>query len=142
MIVGIDPGERRVGVAVADLETRFARPHEVIDRQETDAAVRISAIVQELGAELIVVGRPTGLSGRSGPAVELQREFVAELTEAVSVEVQEFDERFTSVVADRGLRSAGVKGKDLKTRRDAVAAQVMLQDYLDATKPSIEGERA
>ena len=141
MIVGIDPGERRVGVAVADLETRFARPLEVIDRQEVDAIGRISAIVQELGADLIVVGRPTGLSGRSGPAVESQGEFVAALTEAVSVEVREFDERFTSVVADRGLRSAGVKGKDLKTRRDAVAAQIMLQGYLDATKPSIEGGR-
>lgn len=142
MIVGIDPGERRVGVAVADLETRFARPHEVIDRHEVDAIVRIVAIVQELEADLIVVGRPTGLSGRSGPAMESQGAFVAELTGAVSVEVREFDERFTSVVADRGLRSAGVKARDLKSRRDAVAAQIMLQDYLDATKPSIEGERA
>lgn len=141
MIVGIDPGERRVGVAVADLETRFARPLEVIDRQEVDAVGRISAIVQELKAELVVVGRPTGLSGRSGPAIESQRPFVAALTEAVSVEVREFDERFTSIVADRGLRSAGVKDKDLRSRRDAVAAQVMLQDYLDATKPSIEGEQ-
>ena len=51
MIVGIDPGERRVGVAVADLETRFARPLEVIDRQATDAVERITAIVQELEAE-------------------------------------------------------------------------------------------
>ncbi len=142
MIIGIDPGERRVGVAVADLETRFARPHEVIDRQQVDAVGRISAIVQELGAGLVVVGRPTGLSGRSGPAVESQEEFVAELAEAVSVEVREFDERFTSVVADRGLRSAGVKAKDVKSRRDAVAAQIMLQGYLDATKSSIEGGRA
>jgi putative Holliday junction resolvase len=53
--------------------------------------------------------------------------------------VREFDERFTSVVADRGLRAAGVKAKDLKSRRDAVAAQVLLQDYLDATKP-VAGE--
>jgi len=142
VIVGIDPGERRVGVAVADLATRFARPFEVIDRQEVDAVGRISAIVRELRAELVVVGRPTGLSGRAGPAVESQRDFVAEMTDALSVEVREFDERFTSVVADRGLRSAGVKAKDLKSRRDAVAAQVMLQDYLDATKPSIEEERA
>jgi len=142
VIIGIDPGERRVGVAVADLETRFARPHEVIDRQQVDAVGRISAIVEELGAGLVVVGRPTGLSGRSGPAVESQEEFVAELMGALSVEVREFDERFTSIVADRGLRSAGVKAKDLKSRRDAVAAQIMLQGYLDATKPSIEGERA
>ena len=137
MIVGIDPGERRVGVAVADLETRFARPLEVIDRNQTEAAKRIAAIVAELEAELVVVGLPTGLSGRSGPAVESQRRFVAELTEALTVEVREFDERFTSVVADRGLRLAGMRTKDLKSRRDAVAAQVMLQGYLDATKPRV-----
>ena len=142
MIVGIDPGERRVGVAVADSETRFARPLEVIDRQATDAVERITAIVQELEAELIVVGRPTGLSGRSGPAVELQQRFVAELSAKLSVEVREFDERFTSVVADRGLRSAGVKDKDLKSRRDAVAAQILLQDYLDSTKPVAGEERS
>ncbi len=139
MIVGIDPGERRIGVAVADPETRFARPLEVIDRQATDAVGRISMIVQELDAEFIVVGRPTGLSGRSGPAVEAQQQFVAELAAALSVEVREFDERFTSVVADRGLRAAGVKTKHLKARRDAVAAQVLLQDYLDATRP-VAGE--
>ena len=139
MIVGIDPGERRGGVAVADPETRFARPLEVIDRQATDAVGRISMIVQELDAEFIVVGRPTGLSGRSGPAVEAQQQFVAELAAALSVEVREFDERFTSVVADRGLRAAGVKTKHLKARRDAVAAQVLLQDYLDATRP-VAGE--
>ena len=141
MIVGIDPGERRVGVAVADPETRFARPLEVIDRQATDAVGRISMIVQELDAEFIVVGRPTGLSGRSGPAVEAQQQFVAELAAALSVEVREFDERFTSVVADRGLRAAGVKTKHLKARRDAVAAQVLLQDYLDATKQVADEEK-
>ena len=142
MIVGIDPGQRRVGVAVADLETRFARPMEVIDRKKTDAPARIAAIVTELEAELVVVGLPTGLSGRAGPAVESQRRFVAELTDAVGVEVREFDERFTSVVADRGLRSGGTRTRDLKSRRDAVAAQVMLQDYLDATKPRvIDGDR-
>jgi len=141
VIVGIDPGERRVGVAVADPETRFARPLEVIDRQATDAVGRISTIVQELDAEFIVVGRPTGLSGRSGPAVEAQQQFVAELAAALSVEVREFDERFTSVVADRGLRAAGVKAKHLKARRDAVAAQVLLQDYLDATKQVADEEK-
>jgi putative holliday junction resolvase len=142
VIVGIDPGERRVGVAVADPETRFARPLEVIDRKATDAVGRIAAIVKDLDAEFIVVGRPTGLSGRSGPAVESQQRFVAELVAALPVEVLEFDERFTSVVADRGLRSAGVKTRDLRSRRDAAAAQVLLQDYLDATKPVADEDQS
>jgi putative Holliday junction resolvase len=136
VIVGIDPGERRVGVAAADLETRFARPVEVIDRRSVDAVTRIIDLVQELGAELIVVGRPTGLSGDSGPAVAAQQEFVAELAGATSVEVREYDERFTSTVAERALRAAGKSTRDMKAQRDSVAAQVMLQDYLDATRPS------
>jgi putative Holliday junction resolvase len=133
VIVGVDPGERRVGVAVADLETRFARPLEVIDRRETDAVTRIIAIARELDARYIVVGKPTGLSGRAGPAVAAQQEFVEALRAASPVEVRDYDERYTSVLADRGLRSAGVKAKDLKALRDAVAAQVMLQGYLDST---------
>ena len=122
-----------MGVAVADFETRFARPLEVIDRKETDAVERIIDIVREFEAHYIVVGKPTGLSGRAGPAVAVQQEFVEALTAASPVEVREYDERFTSVLADRGLRSAGVKAKDLKALRDAVAAQVMLQGYLDST---------
>jgi putative holliday junction resolvase len=141
VIVGIDPGERRVGVAAADLETRFARPVEVIDRQSVDAVERIVALVRELGAELVVVGRPTGLSGRSGPAVAVQQEFVAELVKATSVEVREYDERFTSAAAERALRAAGKNAKNMKAQRDSVAAQIMLQGYLDATKPLADGER-
>jgi putative holliday junction resolvase len=136
VIVGIDPGERRVGVAAADLETRFARPVEVIDRRSVDAVKRIIDLVRELGADLIVVGRPTGLSGGAGPAVTAQQEFVAELAGATSVEVREYDERFTSTVAERALRAAGKNAKDMKAQRDSVAAQVMLQGYLDATRPS------
>lgn len=123
-----------MGVAVADLETRFARPVEVIDRKKTDAVERIIDIVREFDAHYVVVGKPTGLSGRAGPAVEVQQEFVNALTAASPVEVREYDERFTSVLADRGLRAAGVKAKDLRALRDAVAAQVMLQGYLDSTK--------
>jgi putative holliday junction resolvase len=136
VIVGIDPGERRVGVAAADLETRFARPVEVIDRRSVDAVKRIIDLVRELGADLIVVGRPTGLSGDSGPAVAAQQQFVAELIGATSVEVREYDERFTSTVAERALRAAGKNAKEMKAQRDSVAAQIMLQDYLDATRPS------
>lgn len=133
MIIGIDPGERRVGVAVADEETRFARPLEVIDRRVEDAVLRIAALARDLDAECIVVGRPVSLSGRAGPAVEAQRAFVAALAEASPAVVREYDERFTTVVAERALRASGGKAAARKELRDAVAAQVMLQDYLDST---------
>lgn len=133
MIVGLDPGERRIGVAVADLETRFARPYEVIDRSAGDAVGRVLEIVAEVGAERIVVGHPVGLSGRSGPSVQKQSQFVEELRSRSPVDVSEYDERYTTVVAESALRRAGVSAKRRKALRDAVAAQVMLQGYLDAT---------
>ena len=118
---------------MADLETRFARPFEVIDREKTEPVRRIIDIVRELEAEYIVVGRPTSLSGRAGPAVAAADEFVEQLRARAAVEVRAYDERFTSVLAERGLRSAGIKARDMKSLRDAVAAQVMLQGYLDST---------
>lgn len=132
MMLGIDIGARRVGVAVADLETKFARPLEVIDVESVDPVVRIAELVADLGAERIVVGKPVGLSGREGPAVAEQAAFVARLRSAVSVEIDEFDERLTTVVANQGLRAGGGRRGSQKQLRDAVAAQVMLQGYIDS----------
>jgi putative Holliday junction resolvase len=131
MILGIDPGERRIGLAVADDETRFARPFEVIDRTQTDAIVRIGEVIRELGVTLVVVGRPVGLSGIEGPAMESQKTFLVALRAAIDVDVDVFDERLTTVVAERGLRAGGASAKRRKEMRDAVAAQVMLQGYMD-----------
>ncbi len=134
MILGVDPGSRRTGVALADLETRWARPLEVIDRRDQDPVSRIVEIVAEHEVGLIVVGRPVGLSGRSGPAVEVQQRFVAELREQAPVDVEEFDERLTTVVAERRLREGGASATKRKQIKDAVAAQLMLQDYLDSRR--------
>lgn len=134
MILGIDPGSRRIGVAAADRETRFARPLEVIDTASTDPVARISRLVRDLEADLVVVGRPVSLSGRSGPSVEARSEFVRSLREALEVLevlVVEHDERLTTVVAEQGLRAAGGRAKARKKVLDAVAAQVMLQGFLD-----------
>ena len=132
MIMGVDPGERRTGVALADRETRWARPLEVIDAREVDPVVRIADLVGEHGATVVVVGRPVSLTGGSGPAVDVQQEFVARLRSAISVPVEEFDERLTTVAAERRLREGGASTARRKAVKDAVAAQLMLQDYLDA----------
>lgn len=134
MIIGVDPGERRTGVAVADLETRWARPLEVIDAQDTDPVARIAELAMELNTTVVVVGRPTTLSGDSGPAVEAQQDFVARLRAAVEADVEEFDERLTTVAAERRLREAGATAATRKAIKDAVAAQLMLQDYLDSRR--------
>ena len=131
-VIGVDPGGRRVGLAVADLETRIARPFEVVDVQLADPVVRIDELVTELGATTVVVGRPTTLAGTAGPAVEVQQKFVAALRASLTVPVVETDERLTTVMAERALRSGGADRDERKALRDAVAAQILLQDYLDS----------
>lgn len=131
MILGVDPGLRRVGLAVADERTRVALPVEVIDVQRIDPVTRIVELARDRSASVIVVGRPVGLSGQPGPAVQAQGEFVARLRAAVSVPVEEFDERLTTVIAERNLRARGSSARTRTKVRDAVAAQVMLQGYLD-----------
>lgn len=134
MILGIDPGQRRVGVAVADSETRFARPLEVIDRSTTDPVERIVELVRSLEVERVVVGLPVGLSGRHGAAVGAQRDLLETLRARLSIDVLEFDERFTTVLAERAMVASGARNRARRTKRDAVAAQVMLQGYLDSTR--------
>lgn len=136
MILGVDPGERRVGVALADEETRFARPLEVIDAQAADPVRRIAELVAEHTISLVVVGRPLSLSGEAARAVDDAAPFVTALRDALPVEVVEHDERLTTVIAERSLRAGGAR-RDARARlRDAVAAQVMLQGYLDAGRPA------
>ncbi|MDQ3963463.1 MAG: Holliday junction resolvase RuvX [Actinomycetota bacterium] len=134
MILGVDPGSRRVGVAIADTETRFAHPLEVIDATETDPTVRIAELVREHEVNVVVVGRPTSLSGRAGPAVDAQQAFVDGLRAVLEVSIVEHDERLTTVLADQGLRAGGASRKTRAAQRDAVAAQVMLQSYMDSTR--------
>ena len=133
MILGIDIGTHRVGIAAAHEETRFAHPLEVVVVAERDPIERIAEVVAEIEASCVVVGRPTSLSGDSGPAIHKQAEFVDRLCAALDVEVVEYDERLTTVVANQGMRAAGTSRSSQKNLRDAVAAQVMLQGYLDST---------
>jgi putative holliday junction resolvase len=134
VIVGVDPGTKRVGIAIADLETRFARP---VETAETETAVaRIAEIVNDSKADTVVVGRPVSLSGEPGRAVQAYEGFVEELRSTLPSEVTivEYDERLTSVIAENALRSAGVSTKDARGKVDQIAAQVMLQGYLDSRR--------
>ena len=131
-VLGVDPGSKRIGIAIADLETRFARPLEVLTAG-TAAIREIARLASVNGTTTIVVGKPIGLSGKEGPAVDTQRRFVEKLRAATPVDVVEYDERLTTVVAEAGLRAAGAKSQNRNEIRDAVAAQVMLQGFLDAS---------
>jgi putative Holliday junction resolvase len=141
----LDVGERRIGVAVGSVEDGLAVPVEVIDRNVVaNLWETIERYATSRDVDVIVVGMPFSLDGTMGPQAQETTAFVGELKNKVSAEVETWDERYSSVEADRLLRAAsggrGSRKKNLELRRtaqDAVAASVMLQSYLDAKR----GER-
>lgn len=132
-ILGLDVGERRIGVAVADEGVRVALPVAVVERRELPADLgAIARLVQEQGAEAVVIGLPISLNGSLGPQAEAVKAFGQDLAARLSLPVEYWDERLSSVEAQRRLASAGHRGPKAKARRDAAAAAIVLQSYLDA----------
>jgi putative holliday junction resolvase len=136
-LLGVDYGKARVGLAVSDPARQIAFPLEVRERrgQDADAAYfRELAEREEVGG--LVVGLPVHLDGREGPAAVEARAFGAWLAEATGLSVVFCDERFSTVQAESALWEAGLTHRLRKERRDKVAAQMLLQAYLDAGCPA------
>jgi len=131
--LGLDPGERRIGVALSDPLGMIAQPHCVIDRRSQDVATELRRIVAEEDVTRIVIGLPTSLDGQERAAALAARQFGVEVMDATGLEPVFADERFTTSVAERALIEGGVRRAERKLKRDKVAAAVMLQGYLDST---------
>lgn len=130
-VMGLDLGARRVGVALSDSGRALATPYEVIDRVGADLAARLREIVADEQVEAVVVGLPVSLSGQEGPAASAARDQAARLEEELAVPVEMFDERLTTVAAQRPLMELDMKGAARRRVIDKVAAAVMLQSWLD-----------
>ena len=129
-ILGIDFGHARIGVAISD-ELRFlAHPLETIS-SDRKAVARIAEIVREKKIAGVVVGIPRTMSGEVGKAAQETLEFVEKLRTVLPCEVAVWDERLTTVAANRALREAGKKTRATRGYVDQVAAQMILQGYLD-----------
>ncbi|HEX4869070.1 MAG TPA: Holliday junction resolvase RuvX [Acidimicrobiales bacterium] len=131
--LGIDLGTKRIGVALSDSAGTLATPYEVVprsgDRQRDHR--RIAALAEEAGAELLVVGLPLSLDGSDGPAATAARHEATELAAATGLPVELWDERLTTVTADRDLIALDMKAPARRKVIDKVAASVMLQAWLD-----------
>lgn len=130
-VLGLDLGSRRIGVAVS--AGTIATPHSVLERstdRATDHAA-IAALVEEVEAERVVVGLPLSLDGNMGPAATAAAEEAEALGDVLAVPVETYDERLTTVTADRSLSSLGLSGQARRRVVDKVAAAVMLQAWLD-----------
>jgi len=133
--MGLDIGERRVGVAIGDELGMISSPLTVVQRRDGDLAeLRDLAIAK--GVDRLVVGLPTGLSGREGPQAATVRQFADALGTAVGQDIRIvfWDERLTTAVAERTLHESGRWRRRQKGDVDAVAAAVILQGYLDACR--------
>src|SRR4051794_31950929 len=134
-MLGVDLGSRRIGLACSDPTGTIASPLRVIERSG-DVVSDHRAIVEaarEWEAECIVVGLPLSLSGAEGPAARGVRVEIEGLREVAGpmLAIESHDERLTTVTAERDLLAAGLKRDARRGWRDAVAAAVMLQSYLD-----------
>ena len=131
--LGLDLGERRIGVAVSDAGGVLATPYETVPRMGDRPREhrRLAELVAETGAEVVVVGLPLSLDGSAGPAARHVRREVTALQRALDVPVETYDERLTTVTADRSLRTLEVRGARRRQVVDQVAAAILLQAWLD-----------
>ena len=137
--LGLDVGERRIGVALSDPEGIIATPFEMVlasgNGPESDIA-RVLELVRENDAGLIVVGLPLSMDGSAGPQARRVQAFVNELSARAPVPVEVWDERLSTVVSQRLMRDAGTKKRRRQERRDIAAAAVILQGFLDRVRAS------
>jgi putative Holliday junction resolvase len=139
-ILGIDFGRARIGVAISDELRLLAHPLETIPANK-DSAKRIAEIVRERKIDKVVVGIPRHMSGELGAAANEALEFATKLRALVPCEVETWDERLTTVAANRALRDAGKKTRQTRNIVDQVAAQMILQGYLDRQSAAKEVPR-
>jgi len=135
--LGVDPGKRRVGLAVSDELGFLAHPLETIDTKVLDPIERIAEIAREKSVATIVVGVPRNMDGSYGPAADHAKELINTLRASLtSCKVIGWDERLSTVQASRGLQASGVDARKQKGVIDQAAAVVILQSWLDS-RPSL-----
>lgn len=122
-----------MGIAVSDESKLLAQPLQFIPAHPYDKfLMQLKLLLEERQVERIVVGLPRNMDGTYGPAAEKVREFVATLRQEITLPIQTWDERLTSVQANRYLREAGQRGRKQRERVDQTAAAILLQSYLDS----------
>lgn len=142
-LLGVDYGSVRIGLAISDADRRIASPLATYQRRGRDADVAFFRnLVREEAVVAFVIGLPVHLDGREGNKAAEARAFGRWLCEVTALPATFWDERFSTVEAESHLLAAGLTNKRRKARRDRVAAQILLQAYLDAGCPPETAPRA
>lgn len=131
-IMGLDIGDRRIGVALSDPGEILASPHTTIVRKDDDQVIHsIMDIVAKYDVRCIVAGVPYSMDGRVGKQASEVIAFIEKISKAIDIPVKVQDERLSTVAANNLLKEAGRRRDKLKERRDSAAAAFILQGYLD-----------
>jgi putative pre-16S rRNA nuclease len=139
-LLGVDHGSKRIGLAVSDPDGRVALPMTVMARTGRSDAIEIVELARREGAERIVVGLPLSSDGSRGPQATVALRFGERLAAAAGdIPVVFWDERFSTAEANRRMIDAGLSRASRDKIRDAAAAAVMLQDYLDSNPETRQG---
>ena len=149
-VLALDVGERRIGLAISDPDGRVAVPLETLTRRDEDADLRALAdLVEREDVQVVVVGLPLSMDGSVGAQAERTQEFARRLAGAVSCPLEMWDERLSTVAAERALTPSGPPGRRgrrpragerrrpperRQEARDALAATLILQAYLDSRR--------
>lgn len=134
-ILGLDIGDRRIGVAVSDPMGWTAQAVCVIERRSQDADLqRIAELVTDLGVSGIVCGLPVNMNGTRGPQSHKVEQFSSEIGNATGVPVELWDERLSTVAASRVLDESGMNWRKKRKVVDMTAACLILQSYLDSRR--------
>jgi len=132
-ILGIDYGEKRLGFAVGDTSHGIATPLRTVEvRSDSEALEQVREICRETGVETLVVGMPVNMNGTRGPMAERVESFAARLRKDTGLPVDTWDERMTTGIVERAMLEGDLSRAKRKKRRDKLAAQVILQGYMDA----------
>lgn len=132
-ILALDPGTKRIGVAVSDETKTIAQPLEWIPAEPfADFLARLKQLLLEKEVDLVLIGLPRNMDGTYGPSAQKAEAFAAALRAAITVPIKMRDERLTSLQANKMMIQANVRRDKRKQKVDQMAAALLLQSYLDA----------
>jgi putative Holliday junction resolvase len=132
-ILGLDPGSKRVGMALSDELGMIAQPLDYLPAEPFEEFIRqLLQLIETRGVEMILVGMPRNMDGSYGPAADRSRALIERLRERTDLPVRPWDERLTTAQANRVLIAGNVSRQKRKEKVDKMAAAILLQSFLDA----------
>jgi len=134
-VLGLDIGDRRIGVAMSDPIGILASPLTQINRTGTEVAIEaILKIIRQYEVERIIAGLPYSIDGSKGPQVQKVESFLKKLSKRLDIPIETWDESYTTMAAESKMIEGGVRKDRRKKQIDAAAAAIILQEYLDTIR--------